>query len=312
MKVLKTTRLAGNPHRKRNRKLTPRQIKFFGTKRQRAALKSHRKRTRKNAAPARAVRPKARNRAKRSPNPLVLHLKPLQRSNPKRRTNTVAKANRKRKRPNAARRVVSVTRNRRRPHRRNPAPTPRRTNRRRHHRRNPTRIVVMAPRRQNRHHHARRNPTLFGNQLGSKTTLKILGGGLIGVAATKFIPTLIPGSLTGAIPMGSFGPFVISGISAMAAWFIASKLDASFGEGVLFGGLMQTASVALNAFLPNLMIAGVPIALGDLVEGRFVVPQNPLRNGGYQRQIGAPTHSMAPTGSKVTTSGLGRAYPSAY
>jgi hypothetical protein len=165
----------------------------------------------------------------------------------------------------------------------------------------------MAPRRSNRRRS--RNPQLFGSSLGSKNSLMILGGGLAGVAATKFIPTLIPASLTAGLGTSSFGPFIISGASAIAAWWVAKFVNEPFAEGVLFGGLMQTASVALNAFLPGFTVAGVPIALsgfGDLVAGRFAVPQNPLR------QMGAPTHSMAPTGSKVTTSGLGRAYPTAY
>lgn len=176
----------------------------------------------------------------------------------------------------------------------------------------------MAPRRSNRRR-GHRNPQLFGSSLGSKNTLMILGGGLAGVAATKFIPTILPASITATLGNNAFVPFIISAVSAFAAWWLASKVNAPFGEGVLFGGLMQTASVGLNAFLPGLTIGGVPIALSglaDLVNGNFVVPQNPLRpmngNGMGQRQLMAGSHAMAPTGSKVTVSGLGRAYPSAY
>ncbi len=227
---------------------------------------------------------------------------------------------RRRTMKNARRRVARVTNRRRRTS--NPRRHQRRMNRRapvRHNRRrrsnsrrrNTTRVVVMAPRRSNRRR-SHRNPQLFGSSLGSKNSLMILGGGLAGVAATKFIPTMIPSSITAGLGTSSFGPFIISGVSAVGAWWLAKFVSEPFAEGVLFGGLMQTASVALNAFLPGFTIAGVPIALsgfGDLVAGSFAVPQNPLR----QRQMAAaPTHSMAPTGSKVTTSGLGRAYPSAY
>lgn len=324
MRVTRTVRLASNPKgKKRSRKLTPKQIRHFGTRRQKSALKAanKRKRTRtaRNAPPKRrvTVAPRAKRSTKR--NPLVLHLKPMQSSNPKRR-NSMTKPKRKRKMKNTRRRVARVsnrrrtrrTSNPRRAHRR---AAPRRQNRRRtrNRRRNATtRVVVMAPRRNSHRRRGRRNPNLFGNSLGSKNSLMILGGGLAGVAAAKFIPTLIPSSLTAGLGTSTFGPFIISGVSTLAAWWLASKINAPFGEGVLFGGLMQTASVALNAFLPGFTIAGVPIALsgfGDLVSGRFAVPQNPLRGlpGG-----GAPTHAMAPTGSKVTTSGLGRAYPSAY
>lgn len=321
MRVTQTTRLA-NPHKKRTRRnMSPKQIKHFGTARQKAALKASRKRKRNASAKVTRVKV-ARNkpRARRSPNPLVLHLKPIaQRSNPKRRAATMAKPKRKRSMKNARRRVARVSNRRRaskprrRSRRRNTvARAPRRRTRRRN---SVQKIVVMAPRRQNRRRNGgRRNPQLFGNSLGSKSSLMILGGGLAGVAAVKFIPTLIPTSLTASLGTSSFAPFLISGVSAVAAWWLASKVSVPFSEGVLFGGLMQTASVALNAFLPNFTIGGIPIALsgfGDLVAGNFVVPQNPLRPGG-QRQMSAPAGMLAPSGSKVTTSGLGRAYPSAY
>ena len=63
---------------------------------------------------------------------------------------------------------------------------------------------------------------------------------------------------------------------------------------------MQTGSMVLNAVLPNFRVGGVPLALsglGDLVPGRFPVPQNPLR-------IPAP----APAQARVTMNGLARAY----
>jgi hypothetical protein len=320
MKVLKATRLP-NPHRvaprkkanaRTKRKMTPKQIRHFGTKRQKAALKAKR-----------SHRPRSKS------NPLAVTLKPVPvSSNPHRRRTTVAT---KRAVKNRRRRVVAVSRRRRpnthhrRRHRaRNPRPVAvarRAPNRRRRHR-NPagTRIVVMAPRR-NQRNGMRRNPNLFGNSLGSKGTLKILGGGLAGVAAAKFIPQILPTSVTtSGIGSSTIGKVLITGVSAFAAYWIASKADAAFGEGVLFGGLMQTASVALNAFLPGFNIAGVPIALSglaDLVQGQFAVPQNPLRNmnpGMRQQMLAAGSNGAMPAaaGSKVTASGLGRAYPSAY
>jgi hypothetical protein len=327
MRVVKTTRLASNPHKKRRtaRKMTPKQIRHFGTKRQKAALKAASKRKRTMKANSHRTVKRVSHGARRVSNPLVLHLKPIQRSNPKRRATSMTKPKkRKRSMKNTRRRVARVSNRRRRasnpvrPRRRratnrmaNPIRRRRRSNSRR---RNTTRVVVMAPRRANCRRG--RNPQLFGSSLGSKNSLMILGGGLAGVAATKFIPTMIPTSLTSSLGTSSFGPFIISGLSAVAAWWVAKFVNEPFAEGVLFGGLMQTASVALNAFLPGFTIGGVPIALsgfGDLVAGQFAVPQNPLR-APYGRLNGgaAPTHAMAPTGSKVTTSGLGRAYPSAY
>jgi hypothetical protein len=324
MKVLKATRLP-NPHRvaprkkanaRTRRKMTPKQIKHFGTKRQKAALKVKR----------------SKHRPRTKSNPLAVTLRPVpvaSASNPHhKRRNTVAT---KRAVKNRRRRVVAASRRRRpNPHHRrrrarNARPVAvarRRPNRRMRHRRNPagTRIVVMAPRR-NRRNGMRRNPNLFGNSLGSKATLKILGGGLAGVAAAKFIPQILPTSVTtSGLGSSTIGKVLITGVSAFAAYWIASKADAAFGEGVLFGGLMQTASVALNAFLPGFNIAGVPIALSglaDLVQGQFAVPQNPLRQmgGGMRQQMlpaGGNSAMPAPAGAKVTASGLGRAYPSAY
>lgn len=321
MKVLKATRLAGNPRRvnakpRTKRKMSPKQIRIFGTKRQKAALRASR------ARPAHRPRTKS--------NPLVVTLKPKATArNPHRRRTTVAVKRavaRNRRRVKVSNRRRRVATNRRRPntrHRRRSNPRPvmvarrrRRTNvhHRRHNRhRNPTRIVVMAPRRANRRH---RNPDLFGAGLGSKQTLKMLGGGLVGVAAAKFIPQLLPASLTSSLGTSAFTQMLITGASAVAAGWLAGKLDKDFGNGVMFGGLMQTASVGLNAFLPNFTIAGVPVALGDLVQGQFAVPQNPLRQMG-QRAIAAPAGSApsnmpAAAGMKVTSSGLGRAYPAAY
>lgn len=328
MKVLKATRLAGNPRRvaprkkanaRTKRKMSPKQIRIFGTKRQKAALKAKRRTA--------AHRPRAKS------NPLVVTLKPVpSASNPHRKRSTKAVAARKRRKVANRRRRVVV--NRRRPNRRRTvrASNPHRRRRRpvmvanrrrrsnvRHHRRrsNPTRIVVMAPRKSNRRRSSGRNPNLFGSPLGSKSTLKIIGGGLVGVAAAKFIPQILPTSLTANLTGNPFGQMLITGASAVAAGWLAGKLDPQFGDGVLFGGLMQTASVGLNAFLPNFTIAGVPVALGDLVQGQFAVPQNPLRQMGGGRAAlpaagSAPSNMPAASGQKVTTSGLGRAYPAAY
>src|SRR6204780_2886468 len=196
MRPTQTTRLA-NPRRnkKRTRRdLSPKQIKHSGTARQKAALKASRKRKRNSTARVTKARvSRNKPRARRSPNPLVLHLKPIaQRSNPRRRT--MAKPKRRRKMKNTRRRVARVTNRRRR------APNRRRRRvsnggRRTRRRNTATKVVIMAPRRQNRRR-GRRNPMLFGNSLGSKGSLMVLGGGLAGGGAGKFIPALTPPSPT--------------------------------------------------------------------------------------------------------------------
>jgi hypothetical protein len=114
--------------------------------------------------------------------------------------------------------------------------------------------------------------------------LKMIGGGLLGVTATKMIPSYIPSSLTSSFGSGGFMAVLISGASAWAAGFVAGKIDKELGEAVLFGGLMQTGSVALNTFLPSI---GGQFSLGDLVNGNFVVPQNPIMAGNPMAMAGS-------------------------
>ena len=196
--------------------------------------------------------------------------------NPRRRKTTV-----RRRRVVRRRRAVAVAAN------------PRR--RRRVIRRNPRRRVTRR----------RRNPDVFGARPLSGGGIKLIAGGLVGVAAAKFLPRLIPSSITAT--MGNFGGVVATGISAYVASIAAGKfLGPQMGQAVLFGGLMQTGSVILNMVLPGFAVAGVPLALGgglgELMPGSFVVPQNPLR-------LPAP---MAPANARVNLNGLSRAFGNAF
>lgn len=320
MTIVRTKRLSnprkvsvtGNP-KKRTRKMTPKQIKFFGTKRQRSALKAKRT-TRPRTAP------NARKQAHRNPS-LVLTLGPVM--NPRTGAAMPAvKINKKRR---------SVAKNRRRVAKRNPSHRPRtkirtrtktvikyRAKPRRKNRRNPTRVVVMQ--RKNSHRRrSKRNPSLFGSSLGSKTSLMILGGGFTGLVAAKFIPTMLPTSMTGSLGASGGGRFVLTlGSALVAAWAAAKFVGGAFGDGVLFGGLIQAGSVALNAFLPS-VYSSLGIGLGDLLPGSFVVPQNPIRAGMAPAAPAAlpPGSAAAATGrqggqARVTMSGLARAYGNAF
>lgn len=170
-------------------------------------------------------------------------------------------------------------------------------------------IRYRTKKRNTRRHVTHRNPDIFGARLGSKDSLKMIGGGIAGVAAAKFLPTLLPTTMLAGVASSNLGKTAISLGAALVAGWAASKLDSRFGQGVYFGGIMQAASVGLNAFLPslyktlNIGMAGV----GDFVPGQFAVPQNPVRAG-----IAAPAHAQAPSGSRVTMSGLARAYAPAY
>jgi hypothetical protein len=142
--------------------------------------------------------------------------------------------------------------------------------------------------------HRRHNPSLFGQNVSTTVMAQAVLGGLVGVTAAKLIPAAMPANLRSTATMR----VIVTGASAFAAGFIAGKVNKTFGDAVLFGGLMQTGSQLLNAFVPSV---GQQIGLGELVEGRFVVPQNPLR---------LPPPAPAAQ-ARVTMNGLTRAFGTA-
>lgn len=335
MTRIRVRRLAENPRRRvrrvkankrRRRNLSTAQIKAgFGGKRRQVALKQKRRRHNPKGygwgkSPARAAETQSRGAArwksrkrntrnrKRSRNvrnpALALTLGPA--LNPrKRRKSNMAKANERR------RRRASINPRR---HRRRASAAPRRRRRvsvnprrhRRRNRRNPAPRVVVRyrnrRRRSNRHH--RRNPmptSVFGIRLTIRSVPILVGGGLAGVAVTKFLPTLVPASMQIG---GNAGRAAFSLIAAFVGGWAGSLANPEFGGAMLFGGLMQFGSVVLNAFLPGFALPYVgPLALsgmGELVPGRFAVPQNPIR----QQHV--------PAQARVTMNGLSRAYGTAW
>ena len=196
----------------------------------------------------------------------------------KRRTRRTT-ANPRRRRKNSVKVIV------RRRRRSNP------TSHRRRRRANP-----VARRRVVRHH--RRNPALFGRSVGAFEMAKAIAGGLAGVAITKAVPSMLPTSLLGTSPIMQT---VISAAVAFAAGMAVKALvkgDSTIGDAVMFGGFMQAGSVALNAFLPSVGGYIGLRGLGDLVPGRFTVPQNPIMAG---QQLALPAAAMvaAPGGGGV-------------
>ena len=201
----------------------------------------------------------------------------------RRRRRVAVAANPRRRRVTRRRRRVAVAANPR---------------RRRVSRRNPRRRVMRR--------RSRRNPVSLFGVGGGRNIGTMIGGGLIGVAAAKIIPRTLASTLSGVTgSMGQYGGLIMTGAAAWAAGWLATKfVNPTFGSAVLFGGLMQTGSVALNLFLPSFTVGGVPLALsgmGELVPGQFVVPQNPLR------LPAAP----APA-ARVNMNGLSRAYGNAF
>lgn len=147
----------------------------------------------------------------------------------------------------------------------------------------------------------------MGMRLSGSEMAQAVLGGLVGVAAAKFIPTAIPN-----IGLGNSNVVrvLMTGVSAFLAGYAAEKaVGKPFGSAVLFGGLMQTGSVALNAFLPSvgsqLGLSGYRRrGMGDLVDTRnIVVPFNPVQ---------APMLAPGATNVRVGTDGLDRAFSNAF
>jgi hypothetical protein len=86
---------------------------------------------------------------------------------------------------------------------------------------------------------------------------------------------------------------VVSAMVAFAAGMAAKTLikgDSTIGDAVMFGGFMQAGSVAINAFMPATISNYIGLrGLGDIVPGRFTVPQNPIMAG---QQLALPAPAM--------------------
>lgn len=249
-------------------------------------------RTRKAPVRRRATRPNRtyhrRPRAKRS-NPILLEfgaLNPFRGHSTKRRKSVARKRTRKyRKSSNPRRRRATA----RRVYRRRRATNTRRVYRRRRH--NPVAVMPVrrrrrygrrSNRRSNRRMNYRRrrhNPQLFGKS-GMKDMLLMVGGGLVGVAATKYLPTLIPASMLTSLGSSSLVSVAVTGAGAFVAGWLAGKISKEFGEAVLFGGLMQAGSALLNAFAPPSVSGALALSgVGDIVPtGMFPVPNNQFRS----------------------------------
>lgn len=301
MAVTTRVRRLANPYKRKARKTSlKRNSKGRFVKRSKASRPRRKKRTLKL-------------RRRRVTNPVRKRVKAS------RRRATVTRK-RRRKATAAPRRRVKATRKRTiRRRRANPAtlltlgavnPQPRRksvarrkrrnstTTRRRRRTRNPRRVAVRTVRRR-RVSRRRRNPAVFGSRLGSSGSLQMIFGGLLGVTAAKMLPTFLPASFV-ATPIMRI---LATGVSAYVASMVAGKMmSGPFADSVMFGGLMQTGSVALNTFVPSIGRQIGLAGMGDLVPGAFPVPQNPILAG-----IPAPTPK-----ANINMNGLSRAFPSAF
>ena len=301
-----------NPRKRRKanpkRKMSLKQKLAFGTKRQRAAakvaLRSKRLKAKANPKRRRVVRRVvAKKVRRRRANPA--HLLTIGAVNP---APTTGRKTKRRVKKSMAKTKV---RRRRRVAKANPT---------RRRRRNSVKVIVRRARRANprrrsrkanprRRHTVRlRNPDLFGHKVGATEMAKAIAGGLAGVAITKAVPNMLPAGLSSSSP---FMNVAISAAVAVGAGMLVKSLmkgDPTLGDAVLFGGLMQAGSVALNSFLPSvgtvIGLQGLGNGMGDIVPGSFPIPMNPIMAG--QRALPAP--AVAAPGAHPAHSGVGAIY----
>ena len=299
---------AVNPQ-KRRKNLSAKQIRFFGTKRQRAALKakrrptsSHKHRSSASASnPRRKTSAKKRASAKRR-NPVT---KVVYRTKYKTRTRKVyvekprrkvkAKANRKRRsKKNPYLMTLSpVVGNPHKKRKRNKTmakPKRRVSAKRSAKRKNPTRRRSV----KGTSHRPRGSRNPFGHSTGD--IAKTGFGVIIGVSGTKLIPRNFPASMTGSPTMSIVSTALTAGV---LAWLANRFAKGPIANGVLWGGAAQVINVAVNAFAPPSISQ---YGLGDFVAGGFPLPQ------GSVRLPLAAAPMAAPNGSQVNVGAFGSAW----
>lgn len=258
--ILKRRRLV-NPGRRR-RRMTAKQIRFFGTKRQRAALRHTRKRrnygTRRGRAFSRwgikhhirGHNPHRRRRNRRRKNIgeiLTVHVNPGRRKG-------MAKQRRR-----TRRHVV----HHRRHHQRRSNPVYVMHRRRRRHN-----SVYNRRRRNRRHYSRRRNP--FGGSFFSGVFGKAVGV-VGGYALTKIIAAQLPAQFT----QGVLG-YVGIGVVAFAQGKIVGKVakNSAVGNDMVVGGITYLVGKIMSDYFPsfNLGLSG----MGMIAPSSFYTPQVPL------------------------------------
>lgn len=153
---------------------------------------------------------------------------------------------------------------------------------------------------------------LGGQVLPAKSAVKILLGGLLGVAGTKMATPL----LANAVNLDTSSNVTKTAATAAVAFAggkAAEAIDKEIGLGYQFGAYMHTFSLALNTFVPQV---GSKIALnGGRGVGRYVQVQQ-SRPGAPPTLVLDPPPATAAVGSNssspMTLSRFSRAYPSPY
>ena len=285
-----------NPARKAKGRMTAKQIKFFGSKRQR-----NRKRKRTNAA--RKRRPAARKHRTRSkPNPA-----PRKR---RRTTHAVAapKKRRKRKNGSAKRRTrrknpgeIFALVNPAKGHRKKVARTRRRRTNRRRSNAGSTRRHTRRPNTVRIHHRRRSNPA----GMVIKDWLSLGAGAVVGsVGATQLPQLVLSTSNTG--PVGYVANLAATGILAAAAHMLMRGNKALVG-GIIAGGVGAT----IKRFIGDYSLLGsygASLGMGDYLSNfNFPVPQS-VGGAGWNQVMGGPQTGAVTAVNVAGASGSGMGY----
>lgn len=290
-KVLKARRVS-NPSKKRRKKMSAKQIGFFGTKAQRAALKKRRTnpKRRKNFPGGSRIQSwskgrktykvkRHRNRARRRKNVGQILTASLSGLNPG--VKRMAKRKRTRKVHNRRRRVSRKMHNRR---RRNPS----------------TRVIYRYRGRKHarRNRGRRRNPSMLSGKAG-RIVGTLGGAALTSILSTSFIPSQFQTGIMG---------YVASGIVAMVQGKLVGKFTKSpaLGDDMVIGGLVYVALRVITDMIPS--VAGyLPFklsGLGLIAPSSFYTPQ--VNMPGSMSTFVTPAAIPAPVTVAAGMHGLGR------
>lgn len=272
MAVTRKVRTVVNPSRGKRRKLTPKQIRFFGTKAQRAALR--RSRSRKPAASTSHTkkhrRAPRRSSMQNNPGEIVsILLNPPQSKEFTQMAKTKKRAAPKSRRHNAAHATAK----------------------RRTHHRMATKANPGRRRRTVRHNPAPRVGGLITNALWI----------IAGAVGSK----LLTQAVLGAKNSGAFG-YGGNALATALLGFGTTKMlkNESAGNAVIAGGVVQIVLRALTDFTPFGKYTS-QLGLGDYLASNFVVPQryvDPLNSAmvelppGWAPRLPAPAPAAASAG----------------
>jgi hypothetical protein len=289
-----------NPQ-KRRRKLTLKQIRAgFGGKRRKASIRAKRH---THKAP-KAANPKKRKRRvsakRRNPKTKVVYRtkyktrtkKVYVKSNPRKRRRKVNAKRRRSSNPGSYLLTMSPVGN---PHRKKRRKTSMAKRRRkvsakgRSRKSNPTRRRRVA-RRSNHRRRGSRNPM-------DSSLLKKGFGVFVGFSAAKKVPPMLGASMNSSPMMTLLSTAITAGV---VAWAAKKFIPGPIAEGALWGGVGGVINQAWNSWAPSSIVgyAGV----GDFVNGRFPLPQGPVRFP----MVAAP--AVTPTGSQVNVGHFGSAW----